>query len=66
MSGEQTHSYSNTTKWRHTAKTLTTNTAKGQNNFSASHYKLISILADLIVLNQLHKSYSVESWDDSE
>jgi len=48
------------------SKTLTTNIAKGQNNFSVSHYKLIGILAYLMMLSLLHKLYSVECWDDSE
>lgn len=63
---EQTHRHSNTTKCWHMAKTMTTNIAKGQNNFSISHYKLTSILAYLMMLSLLHKSYSVECWDDSE
>jgi len=63
---QQTHRHSNTIKCWHMSKTLTTNIAKGQNNFSVSHYKLIGILAYLMMLSLLHKLYSVECWDDSE
>ena len=47
-------------------KTMTTNIAKGQNNSSVSHYNLISVLAYLMMLSVLCKSYSDECWDDSE
>ena len=63
---EQTHRHSNTTKCWHMTKTMTTNVAKGQNNFSVSHYKLISILAYFMMISLLRKSYSVDCWDDSE